>query len=278
MCIRDSPDVNLKLKVNNISNVCVNLHAHHNQRRNTSQHNDFQEDVIKIMETIEVTSAIWFTVDYFVRFFCSPNKVKFLKSFLNTIDLISILPFYIVAILESERGSSLGVIRVFRLVRVLRVFKLSRHSIGLQIIGSTLKTSISDLGMMFCVLCFSVITFSSAIYYAEHDLKNAQFTSIPDAFWYTLVTMTTVGYGDQVPTTIAGKLIGGLCAVSGVVTIAMVIPIIVTNFEFHYKKSRISAARKQKKKILNKEFNCNREEKDDGEQTSPKCALLDSPV
>ena len=103
----------------------------------------------------------------------------------------------------------------------------------------------NELGMVLCVICFCVLTFSSAIYYAEHGSKESMFTSIPDTFWYTLVTMTTVGYGEVVPRTLPGKLIGGFCAVSGVLTVAMVIPIIVTNFEFFYKRDRISAAQRE---------------------------------
>ena len=120
---------------------------------------------------------------------------------------------------------------------------------GLQILGSTLKASMNELGMMLCVICFSVILFSSAIYYAEHKSNASMFVSIPSAFWYTLVTMTTVGYGDNVPLTIPGKLIGGFCAISGVLTVAMVIPIIVTNFEFFYKRDRIMIAHHEQKMI-----------------------------
>ena len=116
---------------------------------------------------------------------------------------------------------------------------------GLQILGSTLKASMNELGMMLCVICFSVILFSSAIYYAEHKSNASMFVSIPSAFWYTLVTMTTVGYGDYVPRTLAGKLIGGACAVNGVLIVAMVVPVVVNNFEFFYKRDRIWRAKKE---------------------------------
>ena len=207
------------------------------------------ESVIKVMNFIEITSITWFCVEYLLRFASSPNKWKFLKSILNFIDLIAIAPFFIVMLIKHQTGSSLAVVRGARLARVFRIFKLSRHSMGLQILGSTLKASINELGMMLCVICFSVILFSSGIYYAEHKLNESMFKSIPSAFWYTLVTMTTVGYGDNVPLTIAGKLIGGFCAISGVLTVAMVIPIIVTNFEFFYKRDRINVAHQEQKRI-----------------------------
>ena len=91
------------------------------------------------------------------------------------------------------------------------------------------------------------------MYYAEHGTTSAKddssFKSIPDAFWYTLVTMTTVGYGDYFPLSIAGKLVGGACAINGVLVVAMVVPVIVNNFEFFYKRDKMSLARKEEKRL-----------------------------
>ena len=88
------------------------------------------------------------------------------------------------------------------------------------------------------------------MYYAENDANKEKFRSIPDTFWYTVVTMTTVGYGDCVPVTVAGKFIGSVCAVSGVLTIAMVVPIIITNFEFFYKRDLINNTQQREVKEL----------------------------
>ena len=211
-----------------------------------------RESVIKSFHIMEQISVAWFLLEYLLRFISSPNKWKFVKSFANMIDLIAILPFFVAILCETNRGSSLAVVRVIRLARIFRVFKLSRHSLGLQILGSTLKASFHELGMMLCVLSFSVILFSSVMYYAEHGVPESMFESIPAAFWYTLITTTTVGYGDVVPVTIIGKMIGGLCAITGVLTVAMVIPIIVTNFEFFYKRDRINVAQQEQKMMSSK--------------------------
>ena len=222
-------------------------------------HGDEDEDmsresklwVVKAIKYVEVISIGWFTVEYLVRFASSPHKWKFFKNFMNLIDLLAIIPFFVIQLIDSESGSPLAVVRVARLMRVLRVFKLSRHSKGLQVLGNALAASLNELGMIVFLLCFSIIVFSSAIYYAEYDKnKVSTFESIPNTFWYTLVTMTTVGYGDHVPLSFLGKCLGGLCAVAGVLTVAMVVPVIESNFEFFYKRDHLNAAKEENVKLL----------------------------
>lgn len=156
---------------------------------------------------------IWFTGEYLLRLFVSPDKIKFLVSSLNIIDLLSVLPYYVQLALDSG-NSSISVLRVVRVVRVFRVFKLSRHSRGLQILGNTLKASLNELLMLMFFLGIGVMIFGSCVYYAEGGL-DSDFKSIPHSFWWAVVTMTTVGYGDISPMTFWGKIVGALCAISG---------------------------------------------------------------
>lgn len=190
--------------------------------------------------SFEIVCISWFTLEYVGRLLASPNKLRFVRSFLNIIDLAAILPYFITLPMDSTKAAPLSVLRVIRLVRVFRIFKLSRHSTGLRILGYTLRESSRELGMLMFFLVLGIILFSSGIYYAEVGDNEANFPSIPDTFWFSLVTMTTVGYGDKVPKTATGKMIGSLCAIVGVLTIALPVPVIVSNFEYFYKRDRFT--------------------------------------
>ncbi|XP_028661025.1 potassium voltage-gated channel subfamily A member 5 [Erpetoichthys calabaricus] len=191
---------------------------------------------------IETTCVIWFTFELIVRFFACPSKSVFSKNIMNVIDIVAIFPYFITLGTElaeqqvnnGQQAMSLAILRVIRLVRVFRIFKLSRHSKGLQILGQTLKASMRELGLLIFFLFIGVILFSSAVYFAEADEPESHFSSIPDAFWWAVVTMTTVGYGDMRPVTVGGKIVGSLCAIAGVLTIALPVPVIVSNFNYFY--------------------------------------------
>ena len=142
---------------------------------------------------IEVACVSWFTFEYLIRLYAAPNKSKFFKGVLNTIDLIAIAPFYLSILIEvlDIRGiKNLKSVRkateVFRVLRIMRILKLARHSTGLQSLGYTLRRSYKELSMLLMFLAIFVLLFSSLVYYAEKD-ENAQFRSIPHAFWWASI-------------------------------------------------------------------------------------------
>ncbi|XP_072224924.1 potassium voltage-gated channel subfamily A member 7-like [Leuresthes tenuis] len=195
------------------------------------------QDPFFIVETICIC---WFSFELIMRFISAPNKVHFFKDIMNIIDFLAIMPYFVTVGTElaKDKGTqpsvSLALIRVIRLVRVFRIFKLSRHSKGLQILGQTLKASLRELALLIFFLFIGVILFSSAVYFAEVDSPGTLFTSIPEAFWWAVVSMTTVGYGDMCPGTVGGKLVGSMCAIAGVLTISLPVPVIVSNFSYFY--------------------------------------------
>eukprot|EP00794_Sanderia_malayensis_P015109 gene15109-16665_t len=189
-----------------------------------------------IFNKIETFCIVWFTLEYLVRLASSPRKFHFLYQPLNIIDVVAILPFYVTLALNSVNTSvsSLSILRILRLVRVFRIFKLSRYSKGLKILGYTFKASLQELGLLAFFLLIGIVLFSSAAYYCEESVKGTKFRSIPHTFWWAIVTMTTVGYGDMTPETLGGKLVGSFCVLLGVLAIAFPVPVIVNNFTYYY--------------------------------------------
>ena len=145
----------------------------------------------KIFFGIEAVCVIVFTVEYFARLYSAPNRCKHARDALSIIDIVAILPFYIgLFMTKSAISSAFVTLRVFR---VFRIFKFSRHSKGLRILGSTLKSCASELGFLLFSLSMAIIIFATVVYYVEKDEFETEFTSIPASFWYTIVTMTTLG-------------------------------------------------------------------------------------
>ncbi|KAK3748300.1 hypothetical protein QZH41_007337 [Actinostola sp. cb2023] len=142
---------------------------------------------------IETTSVIWFTVEYLVRLFSTPSFYKFVKSPLGVMDIVAIMPYYftLAVTLNPLQVQSFSVILALRLFRVLRIFKLSRYSSALGLLVKTLYASSEQLKSLCFCFFVGVVLFSSAIFYAEDDL--ATYPSIPHAFWWTIITMTSVG-------------------------------------------------------------------------------------
>ena len=211
----------------------------------------------KYWSTIEAVYVTWFTFEYLIRLITSPNKVKFVTSALGLVDLLAILPYYVTLIAQQDNvvAKAFPVLRIIRLLRVVRILKLSRYSRGLQALARTLAQSAKDLPSLLAVLIINIVLFSSIIFYVERDVEQTDFSSIPDAFWWSVITMTTVGYGDQVPKGPLGKLVGAICAISGMVILfCFPTPVLLSHFEEMYSKPD-EGTKKDKEQPKNKKEN-----------------------
>nr|XP_046235146.1 potassium voltage-gated channel subfamily D member 2-like isoform X1 [Scatophagus argus] len=196
---------------------------------------------------LDTACVMIFTVEYLLRLFAAPSRYKFVKSVMSIIDVVAIMPYYIGLVMTDNEDVS-GAFVTLRVFRVFRIFKFSRHSAGLRILGYTLKSCASELGFLLFSLTMAIIIFATVMFYAEKGSSASKFTSIPAAFWYTIVTMTTLGYGDMVPKTIMGKIFGSICSLSGVLVIALPVPVIVSNFSRIYHQSQRAEKRRAQKK------------------------------
>ncbi|CAH1639350.1 unnamed protein product [Spodoptera littoralis] len=120
------------------------------------------------------------------------------------------------------------ILEFISIIKILRLFKLTRHSPGLKILVHTFKASAKELTLLVFFLVLGIVIFASL------DNPDNQFKSIPLGLWWAIVTMTTVGYGDMAPKTYLGMFVGALCALAGVLTIALPVPVIVSNFSMFY--------------------------------------------
>ena len=120
----------------------------------------------------------------------------------------------------------------------MRIFKLARRSVGLQSMAYTVKNSWQDLFLLASLIMIGMMVFGSLEYYIEMDEEETGFYSIPQGMWWAVQTLTSLGYGDFPVQTIPGKLFGSMCAVSGVLVLALPIPIVVDNFADYYKEQK----------------------------------------
>lgn len=184
------------------------------------------------LRSFEAFTIIVFSFEYLCRMWTAPlkysqnkfPKLKYALSFYGLIDLIAIIPFYI-----SYFGFGMD-LRVLRVVRMMRILKISHYNSALQDLFNALyderKTFVSAIYIFLVALLIS----SSLVYYAENSMQPEDFRSIPDALWWSIVTLTTVGYGDVSPVSLFGKIIGAITALMGVCTVALLTGIVANAF------------------------------------------------
>ncbi len=186
-------------------------------------------------ELFNIISVVIFTIEYLVRLWVavestplrhlSPARARlhFATRPLLIIDLLAILPFYL--------GSFFGAdLRVLRILRLLRFLKLARYSPALDTLGRVITNESRALVGALMVMLSLLIFASSIIYFLERDIQPEYFGSIPRAAWWAVSTLTTVGYGDVVPLSGAGKVFAGVMMIVGLGMFALPIGIIATGF------------------------------------------------
>ncbi|XP_019628742.1 PREDICTED: shaker-related potassium channel tsha2-like [Branchiostoma belcheri] len=233
-----------------IAVFCVETLPEFRQSAPESLPNSTNADHLRLLYTrplfqAETACIIWFCLELIIRFFACPNKGKFLKDPLNIFDFLAIAPYFVDVIMvvaayhdSSKPSSSVTFVRLLRLFRIVRIFKLSRHVKGLRVLGKSMVDSIGPFALLIFLIMIAMTLFGSCVYFAEMEQPETNWQSIPDTFWWVIITMTTVGYGDHFPLTTAGKIVGSVCVVSGILTLALPSPAIVANFNKNNEMSK----------------------------------------
>lgn len=245
-CLETMPELNCPKDIMNKTNLVKNqstlleslepiINGSYQMTKGTFVTNLQQCSTARTWFVVETTIVIFFLMEYLIRFFTAPSKCSFVLSLFGIVDMAAIAPYFITLAVHGWRTemnlqvTSFSVLRIVRLCRVLRVFKLSRYSDGLKIVGKTFSDTWRTLSsLMMCVL-MAVVLFSSFLFYFEE--KSEAIGSIVENSYWALITMTTVGYGDIVPRTLPGKLTASACMVFGIVLLLILpLPVFVTHF------------------------------------------------
>jgi voltage-gated potassium channel len=189
----------------------------------------------QVLTTVEWTITILFTVEYLARMACIGRPLRYVLSFYGIVDLLAVIPTYLSIFVSGSQ--SLLVIRALRLVRIFRVFKLSRYLIEAHALVVALRATRERITVFLVVVLTLVLIIGSAMYLVEGTSPDSGFTSIPRGVYWAIVTMTTVGYGDIAPQTVIGQVLAAAVMILGYAII--IVPIGVFSAEILAVRKRV---------------------------------------
>jgi len=178
---------------------------------------DIETNYGPTIRTLEWTFTVLFTVEYFLRIYCARRRRRYLLSFYGLVDLIAILPTYLSLIVAGSQY--VLIVRSLRLLRVFRVLKLYHFLGEAEVLGMALRKSAAKITVFIGTVVTLIFIIGSVMYMIEGPENG--FTSIPVAIYWAVVTLTTVGYGDIAPQTIAGQLLASVVMIMGYGIIAV---------------------------------------------------------
>jgi voltage-gated potassium channel len=172
---------------------------------------DLLEQVSVMLFIVEYLARIW-TAPVDARFAGRGGRLRYAVTPLAIVDLVAILPFF----LASSGVVDLRYVRAVRLIRMLRVFKIARYSDALVTFARVFRRRRPELALISLFLVLLLVVASAAMYQAENEAQPELFSSVPATMWWTITTLTTVGYGDMYPITPWGRTLGGAISLLGI--------------------------------------------------------------
>src|SRR5574344_98309 len=177
-----------------------------------------------VFNGFEIFCVVVFSIEYLMRVF-TLKKFKDIFNFYMVVDFLAIAPFYL-----SLLSINTTILRGLRLFRIFRVAKLTRYDDAVTNITNAFRKRKYELVITAWICIFAIFISSTLIYYAENQTGSVMFSSIPRSSWWSIVTITTVGYGDAIPVTALGKMVASMTAILGVGLHGLLIGIISTAF------------------------------------------------
>ncbi|WPP50534.1 ion transporter [Catalinimonas niigatensis] len=192
-----------------------------------------------LIRSTEWFFTVIFTIEYFLRIYCARNRKGYILSFYGMVDLISIIPTYLSLIVVGTQYVLM--IRILRLLRVFRVLKLYHFLGEAEILSRALRQSAAKITVFLGAVVTLIFIVGSMMYLIEGPENG--FTSIPVSIYWAIVTLTTVGYGDIAPQTIAGQMLASIVMIMGYGIIAVptgIVSVELSKADIKNKKSRVS--------------------------------------
>lgn len=202
----------------------------------------FTQGFEHIFDIAYLTFFVIFLSEYIARVYAAPENPLYRSSFSYALTLPSILDLLVLlSFISPFFGLEGSLLRVFRAARLVRLAKMGRYSIALQMVYNAMNERRYELGVSMVIAFSLMLLASTCLYFAERSAQPEVFGSIPRAMWWSVATLTTVGYGDSVPVTVLGRIAAGLTAIAGVGLIALPTGILASAFT-----DGLSRARNQK--------------------------------
>ncbi|WP_299055364.1 ion transporter [uncultured Polaribacter sp.] len=176
---------------------------------------NISEEFRLVLEKFEFISIVIFSIEYLLRVLVTKKPVSYIFSFYGIIDILAILPFYL------NRFLDLRFLRAFRIFRIFRALKLIRYSKALNRFNVAFKIVKEELVLFFIVILIMLFIVSAGIYSFENEAQPEVFKSIFHSAWWSIVTLTTVGYGDVYPITLGGKIFTFFVLIIGIGIVAV---------------------------------------------------------
>ncbi|CAH1241219.1 KCNA3 [Branchiostoma lanceolatum] len=205
-----------------------------------------------VAETIYVA---WFTLELVLGFLACSDRVRYSKDYMNILDLVGIILYLVDVCIEISTVNSTGQIdRVVsalwtaRLIRILRVVKLTRYSVDMQLFWKAMTNSLPAMVLFTFTTMVLMVVFSGIVFFWESEYPDTKFTSIPDTFWWAIITMINIGYGDHIPQTLVGKIVASVATIAGIVSLCLGIPEFMECYIQLYEAARYSAKRQARRR------------------------------
>ena len=176
---------------------------------------NISEEFRLVLEKFEFVSIVIFSIEYVLRVLVTKKPLRYIFSFYGIIDILAILPFYL------NRFLDLRFLRAFRVFRIFRALKLIRYNKALNRFNIAFKIVKEELVLFFIVILIMLFIVSAGIYSFENEAQPEIFKSVFHSGWWSIVTLTTVGYGDVYPITLGGKVFTFFVLMIGIGVVAV---------------------------------------------------------